>query len=222
MFWKLCYHLIRASLYCMAVPCFRLKVHGKEHVPPAGSAMLVSNHASYLDPILIGVAAPRRINYLAKKELFSNPIFSFILRTICGALPVDRDQLDRNTLREVLHLLQGKEMLLVFPEGTRTHDGKLGEAKLGVGMIAYSTKAAVIPAYIKGSFDILSRTSRRVHCKNCTVFFGPPVQLDDFYGQAKSRELYKEIGRRIMESIRTLEVKASSAEQTENSLRILV
>lgn len=205
MIWKFLYYLIRGSIYCIAVPLFRFKAFGTEHIPPTGSAILASNHASYLDPLLIGTGATRRINYLAKKELFSNRLFNFILRTICGALPVDRDQLDRNTLREIFHLLNNKEMLLVFPEGTRTHDGKLAEAKLGVGMIAYNTKAPVIPVYIQGTYDILSRSSRRIHCNTCRVLFGPPVALSDCYAANKSKELYKEIGRKIMESIKELE-----------------
>lgn len=211
MIWKFCYHIIRLTLNLLAVLFFRFTARGIEHIPGSGSTLLVSNHASYLDPLLIGVAARRRIHYLAKKELFENRLFSFILRTICGAMPVDRDQLDRNTLRQVFSLLQGREMLLVFPEGTRTRDGNLSEAKLGVGMIAYHTRTTVIPAYIKGSFEILSRGSKRIHFHRCSVMFGPPVPLSDCYGQPKSKEVYRDIGVKIMESIHALQIKADHA-----------
>jgi len=189
----------------MAVPLFRFTAHGMRHIPERGRIILASNHASNLDPLFVGVAAPRRINYLAKKELFSNRLFGFILRKICSALPVDRDQMDRTTLREIFRLLEHEEMMLVFPEGTRTHDGRLGEAKLGVGLIAHHAKATVIPAYVRGSYEILPRHAKRIHLNRCVVSFGPPVELDALYRQGKSKEVYKRIGDRIMESIRRLE-----------------
>jgi len=195
----------------MAVPLFRFTAHGMRHIPERGRIILASNHASNLDPLFVGVAAPRRINYLAKKELFSNRLFGFILRKICSALPVDRDQMDRTTLREIFRLLEHEEMMLVFPEGTRTHDGRLGEAKLGVGLIAHHARATVIPAYVRGSYEILPRHAKRIHLNRCAVSFGPPVELDALYRQGKSKEVYKRIGDRIMESIRRLEESSRQA-----------
>ena len=211
MIWRILYYITRFTLYCMAVPLFRFTAHGMRHIPERGRIILASNHASNLDPLFVGVAAPRRINYLAKKELFSNRLFGFILRKICSALPVDRDQMDRTTLREIFRLLEHEEMLLVFPEGTRTHDGKLGEAKLGVGLIAHHAKATVIPAYVRGSYEILPRHAKRIHLNRCAVSFGPPVELDALYRQGKSKEVYKRIGDRIMESIRRLEESSRQA-----------
>jgi len=195
----------------MAVPLFRFTAHGMRHIPERGRIILASNHASNLDPLFVGVAAPRRINYLAKKELFSNRLFGFILRKICSALPVDRDQMDRTTLREIFRLLEHEEMMLVFPEGTRTHDGRLGEAKLGVGLIAHHARATVIPAFVRGSYEILPRHAKRIHLNRCAVSFGPPVELDALYRQGKSKEVYKRIGDRIMESIRRLEESSRQA-----------
>jgi len=211
MIWRILYYITRFTLYCMAVPLFRFTAHGMRHIPERGRIILASNHASNLDPLFVGVAAPRRINYLAKKELFSNRLFGFILRKICSALPVDRDQMDRTTLREIFRLLEHEEMMLVFPEGTRTHDGRLGEAKLGVGLIAHHAKATVIPAYVRGSYEILPRHAKRIHLNRCAVSFGPPVELDALYRQGKSKEVYKLIGDRIMESIRRLEESSRQA-----------
>jgi 1-acyl-sn-glycerol-3-phosphate acyltransferase len=211
MIWRILYYITRFTLYCMAVSLFRFTAHGMRHIPERGCIILASNHASNLDPLFVGVAAPRRINYLAKKELFSNRLFGFILRKICSALPVDRDQMDRTTLREIFRLLEHEEMMLVFPEGTRTHDGRLGEAKLGVGLIAHHAKATVIPAYVRGSYEILPRHAKRIHLNRCAVSFGPPVELDALYRQGKSKEVYKRIGDRIMESIRRLEESSRQA-----------
>ena len=201
MIWRACYYIIRFLLHCMAVPLFRFTAEGIGNIPATGPIILASNHASNLDPLFIGVAAPRFIHYLAKKELFSNPVFEFVLRKICGALPVDRDQMDRTTLREVFALLERREKLLVFPEGTRTHDGALGEAKLGVGMIAHHTRAVVIPVYIKGTYDILPRHATRIRRAVCRVSFGPAVDLADLYGQGRTKDVYRLIGGRIMDSI---------------------
>ena len=211
MIWRACYYIIRFLLHCMAVPLFRFTAEGIGNIPATGPIILASNHASNLDPLFIGVAAPRFIHYLAKKELFSNPVFEFVLRKICGALPVDRDQMDRTTLREVFALLERRETLLIFPEGTRTHDGRLGEAKLGVGLIAHHARATVIPAYVRGSYEILPRHAKRIHLNRCAVSFGPPVELDALYRQGKSKEVYKLIGDRIMESIRRLEESSRQA-----------
>ena len=211
MIWRILYYITRFTLYCMAVPLFRFTAHGMRHIPERGRIILASNHASNLDPLFVGVAAPRRINYLAKKELFSNRLFGFILRKICSALPVDRDQMNRTTLREIFRLLEHEEMMLVFPEGTRTHDGRLGEAKLGVGLIAHHARATVIPGYVRGSYEILPRHAKRIHLNRCAVSFGPPVELDALYRQGKSKEVYKRIGDMIMESIRRLEESSRQA-----------
>jgi 1-acyl-sn-glycerol-3-phosphate acyltransferase len=201
MIWRIGYYCIRFILHCMAVPLFRFRVEGIENIPAQGPIILVSNHASNLDPLFIGVAAPRHINYLAKQELFSNPIFSFVLRRICGAHPVDRDQMGRSTLREIYALLERREMLLIFPEGTRTRDGTLGEAKLGVGMIAHHARAMVIPVYISGSYDILPRHAKSIRLSPCRVTFGSPLVLDELYGRGRTKEVYRLIGSRIMEAI---------------------
>jgi 1-acyl-sn-glycerol-3-phosphate acyltransferase len=200
----------------MAVPLFRFKAEGVENIPAKGPIILASNHASNLDPLFVGVAAPRHINYLAKQELFSNRLFRFVLRVICGALPVDREQMDRSTLREIFKLLDRKEILLVFPEGTRTPDGKLGAAKLGVGMIAHHSGATVIPAYVHGSYAIWPRNAKRIHLHHCRVSFGPPVVLDDLYRQGRTKEVYKHIGSRIMEGIQRL---ADAAARGPGSLK---
>ena len=124
------------------------------------------------------------------------------------AIPVDRIQMEKSTLRSIYHLLRNNEILLMFPEGTRTYDGKLLEPKLGIGMVVYNTQVPVIPVYIHGTFDIWSRTSKFMRLKPCSVFFGPPVNLELYYVKKKSKQLYQEISEKIMEDIRKLEQKA--------------
>jgi len=208
MIWEFIYHFLHVLVYIIAKPLFRYKVVGAEHIPKKGSAILASNHASYLDPPFVGLGVWRRINYLAKKEIFRNPIITYILKKLFRAIPVDREQVDRNTLRRIYHLLRNNEVLLMFPEGTRSYDGTLMEPRLGIGMIAYNTRVPVIPIYISGSYNIFSRNSKLIRLKPCSVFCGPPVDLESYYNQKKSKELYREISKKIMEGIKELKQKA--------------
>jgi 1-acyl-sn-glycerol-3-phosphate acyltransferase len=213
MFWKSIYHFLHLLVYLLAKPLFRYRAIGTEHIPRQGSGIIASNHASYLDPIFVGLGIRRRINYLAKKELFSNRLAGYFLRNLLRALPIDRERMDRNTLRETYNLLKTNELVLMFPEGTRTYDGKLNPAKMGIGMIAYNTKVPVIPVYIDGSYTILSRTTTAIRFKNCSVYYGPPVDLHAFYTQQRSKELYKAISEKIMDAISTLEERASDTRE---------
>lgn len=209
MIWKSIYHFLHLLVYIVAKPLFRYRAIGTEHIPSKGSGIIASNHASYLDPIFVGLGVRRRINYLAKKELFSKPLAGYFLRHLLRALPIDRERMDRNTLRETYNLLKTNELLLVFPEGTRTYDGKLNKGKMGIGMIAYNTQVPVIPVYIDGSYAILPRKARSVRFNKCTVYYGPPVDLQFFYRQQRSKELYRQISDTIMDAIGALEETSS-------------
>ena len=210
---KLIYHFLHVLIYVGAKLLFRYRAIGAKHIPKKGSAILASNHASYFDPTFAGLGVWRKINYLAKKELFANLILTYILKKIVYAIPVDREQMDRSTLRGIYHLLRNNEIILMFPEGTRTYDGKLMQPKLGIGMVAYNVKVPVIPVYIHGSYDIWSRNLKIMRPNPCTVYYGPPVDLEPYYRQKKSKGLYQEISEKIMEGIRKLEQKAH--EKTE-------
>ena len=206
--WKFTYHFIHLLIYIITKPLFRYKAIGTRHIPKKGGAILASNHASYVDPFFVGLGVVRRINYLAKKELFSSRVTSYFLRNLFRVIPIDREQMDRTTLKTIYGHLRSNEILLMFPEGTRSYDGSLQEAKMGIGMIAYNTQAPIIPVYISGSHAILPRDAKRVHLKQCSVYFGSPVNLDELYTQRKSKELYKTISENIMESIGKLQEKA--------------
>jgi 1-acyl-sn-glycerol-3-phosphate acyltransferase len=178
---------------------FKFEVRGAEHLPRAGAAIIASNHASYLDPPLVGMAIPRPIFYFAKEELFRS-FFGSAIRVV-NAIPVNRDQLDRKTLRNVLQVLARGEMILMFPEGTRTKTGELQEGKPGTGFIAYHAKVPVIPAYVSGSFDILPRGGKFFRFTKCTVTFGPAVDFTELYNAARTKDVYERMSREIMKGI---------------------
>jgi len=198
------YQFLHLLFYITGKLLFRYKTFGVEHVPKKGSAILASNHASYLDPAFVGMGIVRTINYLAKKELFSNSIAGYIFKYICKAIPVDREQLDRDTLKTIYRLLKTDEVILLFPEGTRSYDGDLMEPKLGIGMIAYNTRATVIPVYVNGSYNIMSRNTKYINLKPCSVLYGSPLDLEQYYNKKKSKELYEAISLKIMAGIKEL------------------
>jgi 1-acyl-sn-glycerol-3-phosphate acyltransferase len=208
---KLLYHFLHVIVYLIAKLLFNYRAIGTEYIPKKGSAILASNHASYLDPPLVGLGVWRILNYLAKKELFENTLMNYILKNLLRAIPVDREQVDKYTLKKIYQLLRDNELLLMFPEGTRSYNGEFLPPKLGLGMIAYNARVPVIPVYIKGSYNILPRNAKMIRLKPCTVVFGPPVDLDPLYKQKKSKELYKEISVKIMENIKVLKQKTQES-----------
>lgn len=160
---------------------FRLRIRHPEHVPPDGPVILAANHASYLDPPLVGTACKRRLTYLAKQELFFFP-FSAFLRYF-GAVPVARGIGDASALRTVIRVLREGGAVLLFPEGTRTPDGGLQSVKAGLGLIAEQTGAAIVPTAIQGTYRALPRGS----------WFPRPVRVTITFCPALRAEAYREI-----------------------------
>ena len=158
---------------------FRWRVTGLEHIPPGG-AVLSPNHLSYWDIPLIALAVPRRVHFMAKEELFHVPVFGAVIRSLL-AFPVRRGAPDRNAIRQAIDTLQAGDLVLVFPEGTRSKTGKLGEFKPGAFLIAVKAGVPTIPAGIIGTNRI---------CRNGGWFprlelhFCPPVQSDDTDGKS--------------------------------------
>jgi len=185
-----------------------LKVSGQENVPLSGPLIIAANHASLMDPPLLGVATPRVFAIMAKQELFEHRIaglhvMNFIIRGL-GAFPVQREKADRKALRHAMQVLQGDQALALFPEGTRTPDGNLGPAEPGLGMIAHSTKAPILPVYLKGTEQALSKMHKGFRLIHPEVRFGKPLDLSAEYEQRGSRETLEAIGNRVMAAIAEL------------------
>jgi 1-acyl-sn-glycerol-3-phosphate acyltransferase len=196
------YLTVRGFFIAVAKILFRFETHGSEYIPASGSAIIASNHASYLDPPFIGMAASRPIFYFAKAELFRS-VFGAVLRYV-NAVPVNRDHLDLKTLKTILDILNSGNVIVMFPEGTRSATGELQPAKPGVGMIAYHARVPVIPAYISGSHEVLPKNAQGMRFRKCTVRFGPAVNLQEFYQMQKSKDMYLRMSQEIMAAIQKL------------------
>jgi len=181
-----------------------LEVAGREHIPPDGPFLLACNHASFVDPPVFAAACPRELHFFARKTLFKGPMGTLI--TKLNSIPIDRDgERDLEAFRRVFAVLRDGGALLVFPEGTRTHDGALQAGKKGVGLIACRAQVPVAPARIFGSYEMWNR-----HQKFPRVFtplgvrFGPPIPVEQYDGGKRDPNRYQAAADRIMEAIAAL------------------
>ena len=181
---------------------FGLRVRGAEHVPASGPALIVSNHQSILDPPVIGGAARRQIYFLAKAELFRIPMFGSLIRAL-HARPVRREGSDPGALRTAAQLLGEGKALLVFPEGTRSLNGCLGEGKPGVGMLAVTSGAPVVPVYVSGTLEALPKGSAWPRRSQVSVSFGPALHFKPRNGAGR-KERYREAAVEMMRGIAEL------------------
>lgn len=190
------YSFVRIIIYILAKIVLRLEINGRENIPQYGPVVIASNHLSLLDPPILGVAATRKIHFMAKKELFI-PILGTIYREL-GAFPVKRGSADRSAIKHGIDLLLAEKVLAIFPEGTRSKDGKLGKPEPGALMMAGKTRAVIVPTAVKGT-DIL-------HCgtlwPKVTVSFGKPIHfLED---EPITKEVISRLNLEMMDEIQKL------------------
>lgn len=139
--------------------------------------VVVCNHVSDLDPLVVGAALRRRVAFMAKHELFRIPLLRWWV-TACGAFPVRRGEPDRQALRTALDILKRNGVLVMFPEGTRGRDRTLRPPEPGAAMLALRSGAAILPAALLGTDRVLPRGAGRLHRSRITVRLGPPVRMD--------------------------------------------
>lgn len=168
------YNLIHVILSTFFSLVFRWKVVGAENIPTGGGVIIAANHVSLWDPPVLGTAVPRRIHFMAKEELFSNPIFSWLI-TKLGAFPVKRGTADRKAIRTALTLLENGSVLGIFPEGTRSKDGKLGAPEPGLALLALKSGVPVVPAAIIGTNKVFQNGH---WLPRFTVVFGNPITFN--------------------------------------------
>lgn len=178
-----------------------------------GGAILAANHASFLDPPIVACAYERQISFLARETLFRG--LGGWLYPKLSAFPINRDAADLKSIKSILRLLRGGNRILMFPEGTRTLDGKLQSAKPGLGMIVARSKVPVQPIRIEGSFESWPRGQKyRQH--PISVIIGDPIEFDPG-STDNSREGYQEVADRIMRAIAELKRPEAGGDVREPS-----
>ncbi len=136
---------------------FSMRVEGGAHIPRRGPALLIANHQSFIDPILLGVCTPRPLCYLARRTLFKKPFFAWLLRAL-RAVPIDQEGVGKEGIKTILEQLRQGEAVVVFPEGERTGNGSMGPLKPGVLLLIRKTQAPIVPIGIAGAYDAWPRT----------------------------------------------------------------
>ncbi|HEY8505260.1 MAG TPA: lysophospholipid acyltransferase family protein, partial [Gemmataceae bacterium] len=136
---------------------FSLRVAGRRNMPAAGPVLVLSNHQSHLDPVLLGVASPRRLASLARRTLFRNRFFAALIRSL-GAFPIDQEGVGKEGIKTVLDLLASGRAVVVYPEGHRTPDGRLQPLLPGISLILRRARVPVVPCGIAGAYHAWPRS----------------------------------------------------------------
>jgi len=200
-FWYLLgYSLSKA----IAKTFFSYRVIGAENMIEEGPCIIAANHCSFFDPPLVGVACKRAIHYLARKSLLDWPVLGPIFPEL-NVIPVDRKNADRSALMGAIRVVKSGGAVLIFPEGTRSPDGKLQAAQPGIGMIVAKTGAPVVPVRIFGSYEVYNRNQRRPKGGKVIVKIGQPIRFPAAECRSQEpRDAYQTDSETIMTAISAL------------------
>lgn len=190
MFYRFAWYICRAILLLVR----RWEVQGAENLPRNGGVVIVANHLSYWDPVVVGCAFKRRVFFMAKQELFRIPLLAGLI-TLLGAFPVRRQGLDRKALKLALEKLQAGHPVVVFPEGTRSHNGGLLPPYPGAALLAIKGGVPVLPVAVSGTRGVWGKVKVRV---------GKPQYLTEWYERRPSKSDLEAISRHLMQKIAEL------------------
>ncbi|MFF9209822.1 MULTISPECIES: lysophospholipid acyltransferase family protein [unclassified Streptomyces] len=189
---------------------FRPRIEGLEHVPESGAAIVAGNHLSFSDHFLMPAVLKRRITFLAKAEYFTGPglkgrLTAFFFRS-AGQIPVDRSgkEAGQAAIREGLKVLRKGELLGIYPEGTRSHDGRLYKGKVGVAVMALRGGVPVVPCAMIGTFEAQppGRVVPRIH--PVVIRFGAPLDFSRYAGMENEKAILRAVTDEIMYAILSL------------------
>jgi 1-acyl-sn-glycerol-3-phosphate acyltransferase len=189
------YRLFRSVLNAIGSLLLGFTVHGAENTPARGPLIVAANHHRYFDPVLVCMAVPRRVQWMAKRELFISP-FDRVL-ALAGAFPVDRGKGGRSALRAAQSYLSRGWALGVFPEGTRRRDRTPGEARSGAAMLAARSGARILPVYV----DRVPGLRARLRGERLHVYIGKPITPDN---TLKGGKRYRRAAEEMLEEIYAL------------------
>ncbi|WP_030765239.1 lysophospholipid acyltransferase family protein [Streptomyces sp. NRRL F-2664] len=204
MFYHLLKHVLLGPLLRLL---FRPRIEGLEHIPAQGAAIVAGNHLSFSDHFLMPAILARRITFLAKAEYFTGPgvkgrLTAAFFRS-AGQIPVDRSgrNAGQAALREGLGVLAKGELLGIYPEGTRSHDGRLYKGKVGVAAMALGAGVPVVPCAMVGTFEIQPPGRKIPKIRRVTIRFGEPLDFSRYAGMEGERAVLRAVTDEIMYAI---------------------
>jgi 1-acyl-sn-glycerol-3-phosphate acyltransferase len=167
--WSLC------KVFCAVF--FRLRFQGRENVPRSGAYILAGNHQSYLDPVFCGVGIWRRLTFVARDTLFTHPVFGRLIHSV-NAIPIARGKPDISAIKTFIARLRQGEAVCLYPEATRTCDGRIVPFKAGFGLLCRRSKAAVVPVLVDGAFECWPRHKKLFTPGRVTIWYGKTLYPD--------------------------------------------
>ena len=195
------FHYFAGAVYQM---WFRGAVIGTENFPAAGPFLIASNHASHLDPPIVGSQISKQMRFFARRSLWNNRLLAWWLDKV-ETIPVERDSGDIGAIKRVLQALKEDRAVVLFPEGTRSPDGHLQKAKAGVGLMACKTGVPVVPCRVYGSFAAFGKGAKIPRFGSpVTVVFGRPIPASDYDDPTAGKARYETAAQRIMDRIAAL------------------
>jgi 1-acyl-sn-glycerol-3-phosphate acyltransferase len=186
---------LKFSCQLGAVGFFNIRCGGREKVPASGGGLMLSNHQSNLDPVLVGLASKRRLNYVARKTLFKFPPFRWLINSL-DAISIDREGTGLDGLKETLKRLKRGEIVLLFPEGTRTPDGEVQAMKPGFCAVARRSAVPILPVALDGAWHAWPRQQKLPRRAVIHVQFGDPIEPAEI-NRLTDEQLVSEVERRI-------------------------
>ncbi|MHC5258128.1 lysophospholipid acyltransferase family protein [Streptomyces sp. UC4497] len=204
MFYRLLKYVILGPLLRLL---FRPRIEGLEHIPESGAAIVAGNHLSFSDHFLMPAIIKRRITFLAKAEYFTGPgirgrLTAAFFRS-AGQIPVDRSgkEAGKAAIREGLGVLRRGELLGIYPEGTRSHDGRLYKGKVGVAAMALKAGAPVVPCAMIGTFEAQPPGQKIPNMRRVTIKFGKPLDFSRYDGMDEEKAILRAVTDEIMYAI---------------------
>jgi 1-acyl-sn-glycerol-3-phosphate acyltransferase len=161
---------------------FSGRVYGRENVPRRGGVLLVSNHQSFLDPVLATLALDRECDYMARDSLFANRWFRRLIESL-NAFPIKRGTGDVGAVKETLRRLRAGRLIVAFPEATRTYDGGIGSMQPGAVLVARKAAVPIVPTLIHGAFEAWPRHARLPRPRPIIVAYDRPIPPDVLAGE---------------------------------------
>lgn len=199
------YGILWALVRVIALVLFRYRVEGT--LPKTGGVLVAANHASYVDIPLLGCGMTRRAWYLGRSDLFPVPVLNRILQAL-GWIPLRLGRLDREAFGKAISLIQAGKVVVIFPEGGRTLDGRLRQPKAGIGIIVSQTGCPVVPAYLQGTFDVLPTGAKWLRFRPVTVKLGTPLNFEKGHpkehDKGDAKRFYQLVSRTVINEIAAL------------------
>lgn len=193
MFYRFAKLLCRMVLFILR----RWEVRGADNFPHSGGLVVICNHTSYWDPIVVGCAINRVIHFMAKAELFTIPLLGIIIKFL-HAFPVKRGGSDRNAIRTALQLLVNGKVVGIFPEGTRSKTGEILDPHLGAAMLALKAGVPILPVAVVGTRGFTDKVR---------VLIGKPIEFPEYKEKKAAKQDLQEVSNRVMEEVTRLMYK---------------